>query len=208
MTTDDKDKIIELHEKIEKLDSERDNLKVKLSKQTTWYKNPAMITALTGMLAGIGTTAENIYSRWQKAQQRQKEEKIESKTNSAAIEFLLDRQDKVENTCIKYTNAIMEAMSLYQRRKVENYLEKHSSEEEPEVSVYERDRVQPREDATSFEETSDNSRASTARESSQEEPIKANRDMYQVIQEQVQKKGSPDFKELNKMVEDRKQEQL
>lgn len=207
--TDDKDKIIELHEKLETIDRERDDLKRKLSKHTTWYRNPAMLTALTGMLAGIGTTAENILTRYEEARQEKQQEQVDNKTNSAAIEFLLDRQDAVEETCMTYADAIMEAMPNYQRRKVEKFLEDTEGVEVEEAA----DDV-----GVGSIGTAGGGTVAESVEAPQPAPVEvmvapteaepaSSKGVYDMIQEQVQTKGAPDFKELEKAVKKRKQKQ-
>lgn len=202
--SDDKDKIIELHEKLEKLDSERDELKRKVARQSTWYKNPAMLTALTGMLAGIGTTAENIASRWEDKQEAKQEEKVQTKTNSAIVEFLVERQDKVENTCMLYADAIMEAMPSYQRRKVDQYISDNGSEGVEVEDVVELAPAPP-EPAPSVMVAEKAAPPPKAKKKEKEERLPASSDsLYEMVQRQVQVQESVDFKDLEQIVKKRK----
>lgn len=118
MGDEDKQKIIELHERLEKLDKERDELKSKVEKQLTWWKNPAMLTALMGVLAGIGTTAENYWSRSQKDTENQEEDQVDQGTHRAAYKFLMKRQGEIEEVCSSYTSVIVNVLTPAQRRLV------------------------------------------------------------------------------------------
>lgn len=116
--SDDQTKLIELQEKFIRLDQEKDALEQKLRKHSTWWKNPAMLTALTGMLAGVAATSENIYTRYIKTEETQKEEKVEKGTHRTAYRFLMKRQDEIESMCSSYAQIVVEVLTPTQRRQV------------------------------------------------------------------------------------------
>ena len=115
-------KLVELHEKLNDLDKERDELKAKLSKHSTWWKNPAMLTALTGLLALLATSAENC--RQQRAQlvERTQESTINKTTHRTAYKFILDRQNEFEDKMQVYMEVMASTLSPVQRQQINRKL--------------------------------------------------------------------------------------
>lgn len=114
----DQDKLIELHEKIEKLDKERDVLRAKLDKQSTWYKNPAMITALLGVLGGSSLSLENMLSRSANEEASEKEDTVNLETHRHSYKYILKQQAELEEMCSSYTAIVVDALSATQRRHI------------------------------------------------------------------------------------------
>lgn len=128
--SDDNNELLELHKKIEKLDEERDALKEKLATQSApWYKNPALVAALAGMLAGLGTTTENLWNRYQERVEKQAQEQTveqketsKKKTHGYVYRYMAKRQDEVEDACAAYAYAVMQTMPKPQKTRAERLL--------------------------------------------------------------------------------------
>lgn len=115
----DKDKVIELQQKLLEQDKETDKLRAEVSdlkakEKTAWWKSPIGV-AVAALLTAFAGKAEDLWSRVQ-------QKTTESKVHGAAYELLIERQDRVEDTCMLYADAFMEAMPDYQLRRVHAFL--------------------------------------------------------------------------------------
>lgn len=151
-------------------------------------KNPAMITALTGLLAVICATAENLYSRQLEAQQRQQDEEVTGEVLTAFAHLVMSRQAETESYCLTYIDAIQQALLPHQRRKVEQYLDKELADDS----------------LPSLESVPSNSPpdSSDTIEELGRVGLKNNPNIYKVIQQRVKEKGGAvSVKELEKVLE-------
>lgn len=196
MTDQDK-KLLALHEKLDAKDAELDQVKAELAelKQKTavdaakrgkwdWLvKNPAMLAALTGILAGVGTTAENLWTRYldekedqARLEQKKQEEQVDDQSVGKLSELLVKRQDEVEEVCLAHAQAIVAAMPAHQRRRAERWL--HDREYEV---IWELTPDPPEPTPVSVATSS----MVGAEQAAPEKPS----NVYEVIQQQVKSKG-------------------
>lgn len=197
MTDQDKAKLVDLHEKLDAKDAELDQVKAELAelKQKTavdaakrgkwdWLvKNPAMLAALTGILAGVGTTAENLWTRYldekedqARLEQKKQEEQVDDQSVGKLSELLVKRQDEVEEVCLAHAQAIVAAMPAHQRRRAERWL--HDREYEV---IWELTPDPPEPTPASVATSS----MVGAEQAAPEKPS----NVYEVIQQQVKSKG-------------------
>lgn len=199
----DEKKLLELHEKLEEKDEKLDaalvevnQLKSALRKRTdkwAWLKNPAMLTALAGVLAGLGTTAENLWTRYldekakiERLKEEEQEEEVKEESVGKLSELLATRQDEIEDTCLAYAEGIITSMPQYQRRKVNRWLEEQGLE--PIQGTH-------REDPAPTEPESATSIGSAGGTKPASSP-----NLYQMIQEQVKTKDDVAIEELEEVL--------
>jgi hypothetical protein len=178
-------KLIELHEKLDAIEQERDALKAKSS----WWTNPAMIAALAGLLTAVGASVENMWARYQARLETKQDTSVERTTHKGVYKFLIQQQKESDEILTSYIKVVVGVLTPYQRRQVKDQIEELELPELDVVAVQSSPEITLQPIVLPSVAEADSSKKVA-------EEVKAPDNLFDAVQMQVKNRGIIDFSEL------------